>query len=94
MGATSGAGTVYPSYVSSPHDFSGVRVFCRSFFVPLSFLLLAIVLSVLLRFTDSDYPFNLVSSNSSYGVKLNSEMVTIFDILKAHRTKHLRDIPT
>jgi len=86
MGATSGAGTAYPSYV---------RVFCRSLFVPLSlFFLLAIVLSVLLRFTDSDYPFNLVSSNSSYDVKLNSEMVTIFDILKAHRTKHLRDIPT
>jgi hypothetical protein len=53
-----------------------------------------IVLSVLFRFTDYDYPFNLVSSNSSYDFKLNSEMVTIFDILKAHRTKHQRGIPT
>jgi hypothetical protein len=31
----------------------------------LSDLLVAIVLSVLLRFTGSDYPFPLVSSNSS-----------------------------
>ena len=45
--------------------FSGVRVtrslvfsvvFCRSLFVPF-LLLLGFVLSVLLRFTDSDYPF-------------------------------------
>ena len=39
-------------------------VFCRSLFVILSFFLLAIVLSVLLQFRDSDYPF--VSLNSSY----------------------------
>ena len=38
-------------------------MFCRSLFV---FCLLAIVLSLLLRFTDFDYP--LVSSNSSYAV--------------------------
>jgi hypothetical protein len=46
---------------------SGVRVdrsfvlcmFCSSLFVPLYFFLLAIVMSVLLRFTDSDYPFGI-----------------------------------
>jgi uncharacterized membrane protein len=52
-----------PENLSSPPVFSGVRVtqslalcvmFCRSLFV-----LLAIVLSVLLRFTDSDYPFGI-----------------------------------
>jgi hypothetical protein len=56
-------------HLSSPSVFSGVRVtrslvlcvvFCRSLFVV---FLLAIVLSVLLRSTDSVYP--LVSSNSS-----------------------------
>ena len=36
----------------------------RSLFAPLSFLLLAIVLSIHLWFTDSDY--SLISSNSSY----------------------------
>jgi hypothetical protein len=40
-------------------------MFCRSLFVPLFLFLLAIVLSVLLRFTDSDY-LPLVSSNSSW----------------------------
>jgi len=34
-------------------------MFCRSLFVLLSFFLLAIVLSVLLEFTDSDYPFSI-----------------------------------
>jgi hypothetical protein len=62
-GATSGAGTVYPSREAEfTPVFSGVRVtpsliifamFCRSLFV-----LLVIVLSVL-RFTDSDYPFGI-----------------------------------
>jgi len=56
-----------PEHLSSSPVFSGVRItqslvlcvmFCRSLFV-----LLAIVLSVLLRFTDYDYP--LISSNSS-----------------------------
>jgi hypothetical protein len=51
--------------MSSPSDFSGVRVarplvlsvvFCRSLFV---IFLLAIVLSVLLRFTDSTCPFGI-----------------------------------
>jgi hypothetical protein len=63
---TSGAGTAYPS------GFSWVRV-TRSLVLYVSFVdrylsfvlfLLAIVLSVLLRYTDSHYP--LVSSNSSY----------------------------
>jgi len=52
-------------HLSYPPVFSGVRVvrslvfsmmFCRSFFV---LVLLTTVLSVLLRFTDSDYPFNI-----------------------------------
>jgi len=34
-------------------------MFCSSLFVPLYFFLLAIVMSVLLRFTDSDYPFGI-----------------------------------
>ena len=59
---SSGAGTTYPSGAPKfTPVFSGVHVtrssvlyvlFCRSLFV-----LLAIVLSVLLRFTESDYPF-------------------------------------
>ena len=54
-----------PEHLSSPPVFIGVRVtrslvlyvFCRSLFVPLYLFLLAIVLSVLLRYTDSDFPF-------------------------------------
>ena len=34
-------------------------MFCRSLFVLLYFFLLVIVLSVLLRYTDSDYPFGI-----------------------------------
>jgi hypothetical protein len=34
-------------------------MFCRSLFVLLYFFPLAIVLSVLLRYTDSDYPFGI-----------------------------------
>ena len=71
MTLTSGAGTVNPSGkpLSSPLIFREVHValslvlcvmFCRSLFV---LFLLAIVVSVLLWFTDSNYP--LVSSNSS-----------------------------
>ena len=66
--ATGGAGTVYRSGVPEfTPCFSEVCVtrslvlcvmFCRSLFVPLSFFLLAIVLSVL-RFTDSDYSFGI-----------------------------------
>ena len=61
---------IFPQHPSSPAVFSGVRVtpclflcvlFCRSFFpfYALVLFLLAIVLSVLLRFTDSDYPFGI-----------------------------------
>jgi len=53
-----------PEHLRSPPVFSGVRVtrplvlcvFCGSLFV---LFLLAIVLSVLLRYTDSDYPFRI-----------------------------------
>jgi hypothetical protein len=59
-------------YMCSSSVFSGVRVarslafsvvFCRSLFVLLSFILLAILLTIPFWFTYSDYP--LVSSNSS-----------------------------
>ena len=65
-GTTYGAETAYPSgaHEFTP-DFSGVRVarslvlyvvFCISLYV---FFLLAIVLSVLLRVSDFDYPFGI-----------------------------------
>ena len=53
-------------HVSSPPVFNGVRVIrslvsCVCFVDRcLSFFLLAIVLSVLLRFTDYDYPFGIL----------------------------------
>jgi hypothetical protein len=55
-----------PYHLSSPPAFSGVRV-TRSLVLYVCFVhffLLAIVLSVLLRYADSDY-LPLVSSNSS-----------------------------
>ena len=65
-GSTSGAGTAYPSGVHLS-DFSGVRV-TRSLVVCVCFVdsclsfctfLLTIVLSALLRFTDSDGPLGI-----------------------------------
>ena len=54
-------------HLGSPPDFSGVHVapvfrvmFSRSSFVLFFFFLLVIVLSVLLRFTASDYPFGIL----------------------------------
>jgi len=67
MSATSGAGTAYTSEVPEFIPvFSGVRVtrvlaLCVCFvdrFCPFLLFLLVIVLSVL-RFTDSDYPFDI-----------------------------------
>jgi len=57
---------ILPEHMSSPTLFSGVRVFCVMLCIHqrLSFFFLAIVLSVLLQFTDSDYP--LIFSNFSY----------------------------
>ena len=62
MGATSGAGTayLYGTPESTP-DFSGVHV-TRSLVLYVCFvdlLVLAIVLSVLLRFANSDYLFRI-----------------------------------
>jgi hypothetical protein len=53
-----------PEYLSSPSVLSGIRVtrslvLCVYFVDPFVFFLLAIVLSVLLRYTDSDYPFGI-----------------------------------
>jgi hypothetical protein len=71
MDATSGAETAYPSRspeftptflwglgtrVRVTRSLVLMRMFCRSLFV---LLILAIVLSVLLRFTDPDYPFGI-----------------------------------
>ena len=67
-GVTSGAGTAFPSrepeftpgfkWGSCYSIFRFMCMFCRSLFVLLYFFL-AIVLSVLLRYTDSDYPFGI-----------------------------------
>jgi hypothetical protein len=88
-GATSGAGT---AFLSEVHEFtmvfSGVRV-TRSLVLCVMFVdhclsfcifILAIVLSVLLRLTDSDYP--LVSSNSSYSELYVQCTVFLFQILE------------
>ena len=55
-----------PEHLSSPPVFSGVRVtrslalcVCFADRCPFVLFLLVIVLSVLLRFTDSDYPFGI-----------------------------------
>jgi len=45
---------VHPRFLAYYSIFSFMCMFCRSLFV---FFLLAIVLSVLLPYTDSDYPF-------------------------------------
>ena len=60
-GATSGAGTAYrsgaPEFTPGFYSiFSLMCMFCRSLFV---LFLLAILLSVLFQFTDSDYPFGI-----------------------------------
>ena len=75
MSATSGEGTVNPS--GAPEitpivlgfvllDLSFVCIFRRSLFVFL-YLFLAIVLSVLLRFTDSDYPIGIQTLLTNWG---------------------------
>ena len=51
-------------------------MFCRSLFVLLYLFLLAIVLSVLLRYTDSD-DLPLVSSNSSWNTNHNNKLSSI-----------------
>jgi hypothetical protein len=68
-GATSRAGTAYPSgapeftpgfwWGSCYSIFSLMCMFCKSLFVFLYFILLALVLSVFLQFTDSDYSFRI-----------------------------------
>ena len=67
-GATSGAGTAYPSEAPEfTPVFSGVRVtpslvvcvICRSLFVLMFFFFFVILSFFLLRFTDSDYLFGI-----------------------------------
>ena len=84
--ATSAAGIVYPSGAPSlPPVYSGVRVtqslvlyvmFCRSLFV---LFLLAIVLFVLLSFTDSDYPFDIFEL-FSHNLFLFAKYICIWNI--------------
>jgi hypothetical protein len=98
MGATSGVGTAHPS--GAPEfttGFSWVRVtqslvlsvmFCRSLFVLLYLFLFAMLLSVLLRFTDSDYHsgiFKLLSKLSlftfvHFPLKENSYYNSVFEL--------------
>ena len=69
MSVTSGARTADPSgapelipgcYQGSCNSiFSSICMLCRSLFVLLYLFLLAIVLSVLLRYADSDYPYGV-----------------------------------
>ena len=77
-----------PEHMSSTPVFSGVRVtrslvlyvmFCRSLFVH---FLLIIVLSGLLRYTDSDCSFGIIKLVSHIAVFVNSRLVyfcVIFD---------------
>ena len=65
-GATSGAGTAYPSgALEFTPVFNGVRV-TQSLVLYVCFVdrVLGIVLSALIRFTESDYPFGIF--NYSY----------------------------
>ena len=68
--------SIHPKCPSSPPIFSEVgvdqylvfhQVFCRSLFVFLSFFLVAILLSVLIRFTASDYTFGISQNFSQLG---------------------------
>ena len=49
----------YMSYLYSYSIFTFICMFCRSLFFLLYIFFCTIVLSVLLRFTDSDYPFGI-----------------------------------
>jgi hypothetical protein len=66
-----------PGHLGSPPVFSGARslvfcvVFCRSLFVSLSCFHLTIVLYVLLRLTNSDYPFGIFKLFSPVVLLLN-----------------------
>ena len=57
--------------------FSFMCMICRSLFVLLSFFLLAIVLSVLLRFTVSDYPFGIFKLFFQKQLQNNYEIIQI-----------------
>ena len=48
--------------LSAVYDGISTCMFCRSLFVLLYFFFLAIVLSVLPRYTDSDYPFGILKT--------------------------------
>jgi len=80
--ATSGAGTVtLPEHLSSPLVFSGVHV-TRSLVLCVCFVdhfwLLAIVLSVLLRFKDSDYPFGILKLSTFFIYTEHQKKCNIF----------------
>ena len=81
MGNSSGAGTAYPSGALGVHPcfqwgscysiFSFMCMFYRSLFVLLLLFLLAIVLSVLLRYTASDYYFSIFRSFLKYNAVIS-----------------------
>ena len=82
-----------PKHLSSPPVFSGIRVtrslvlsvmFCRSLFV---LFLLAIVLSVFLLFTDSDYPFGIFKLFLNL-IILFAERMIDFTILRIFKNKN------
>jgi hypothetical protein len=81
--------------------YSFICMFCRSLFVPFLLFLLTILLSVLLRFTDSAYPLGIFKSsythhvgrvktktqNSSSTQLLNNIIIIKTKVLKRKRAK-------
>ena len=60
-------------------------VFCRSLFILLSIFLSAIVLSVFLRFTDSDYPFGISKFFLLTSYKLHTTTKNLWYKIITHR---------
>jgi hypothetical protein len=101
INVTSGVGTAYPSgapaftpgfkWSSCYSIFSFICMFCRSLFVLLFFFRLAIVLSVFLRYMDSDY-LPLVSLNSAMLVLAlqNFARVVSLSLLNKLHSRYLR----
>ena len=73
-----------PEHLSSPPVFSGVRI-TRSLVCPFVLFLLAIVLSVLLRYTVSDCPFGIFKLFLHYERQIDSEII-LKDLLLANTT--------
>ena len=100
-----------PEHLSSTPIFNGVRVtrslvlcvmFCRSLFVLLYFFFWAILFSVLLRYTDSDYPFGIsklfhdIMSSKLYIISfcekkkgIYSTLQSLLELMFCNKTLHL-----